>query len=128
MGKKSKAVNAGAKNTTGANQGSKTSEIQKEAASKTESGYLCSMGYAPKINEEYHWFQSVPIVAFSAIIILIVQMASYERSMQQFFWYSGPDDLTDFFSYYKMIGILVCAGLALLILLYRVFTQSFAHC
>ena len=101
---------------------------QKEGTldTKSELGYLISMGYAPKIDEEYHWFQSVPIVAFSAIIILIVQMASYERPMQQFFWYSGSDDLTDFFSYYKMIGILVCAGLALLILLYRVFTQSFA--
>jgi O-antigen ligase len=101
---------------------------QKEAKldTKSESGYLVSMGCAPKIGKEYHWFQSVPIVAFSSVIILIVQMASYQRPMQQFFWYSGPDDLTDFFSYYKMIGILVCAGLALLILLYRVFTQSFA--
>ena len=104
----------------------KSDQNEAKLIDKRESGYLASMGYAPKINKEYHWFQTVPIVAFSAIIILIVQMASYERPMKQFFWYSGSNDLTDFFSYYKMIGILICAGLALLILLYRVFTQSFA--
>lgn len=88
--------------------------------------YLFSMSYAPTLKEELHWFQMVPTVLFSAVIILIVQMASYERPMQQFFWYSGSDDLTDFFSYYKMIGILICAGLALLFLLYRAFVQAFA--
>lgn len=88
--------------------------------------YLLSMGYAPKISEDLHWFQLVPIIMFSAITILIVQMASYERPMQQFFWYSGSNDLSDFFSYYKMIAILISAGFVLLILLYRVFTQSLA--
>jgi hypothetical protein len=88
--------------------------------------YLFSMSYAPTLKEELHWFQMVPTVLFAAIIILIVQMANYERPMKQFFWYSGPNDLTDFFSYYKMIGILICAGLALLFLLYRAFVQAFA--
>lgn len=88
--------------------------------------YLISMGYAPRIKEDFHWFQLLPIILFSAITILIVQMANYERPMQQFFWYSGPNDLSDFFSYYKMITILICASFVLLVLLYRIFTQSLA--
>jgi hypothetical protein len=68
----------------------------------------------------------LPVIFFSSVIILIVRLASYERNMDQFYWYAGSgSNLTDFFSYYKMIAILVCAVVCLLILLYRVFIQSF---
>jgi hypothetical protein len=92
----------------------------------TGAGYLWSMSYAPSIDEGVHWFQLMPIAFYTAVIIMITQMANYTRPMEQFFWYSGGDDLVDFFSYYKMMAILICTGLVLLILLYRVFTQSLA--
>lgn len=92
----------------------------------SKEGYLWSMSYAPKIDEGVHWFQLLPITFFTAVIVMLVQMVNYNRPMEQFFWYSGGNDLVDFFSYYKMVGILVIAGLVLLILLYRVFTQSLA--
>lgn len=82
------------------------------------------MSRAPKIDEEFHGFQLLPIAFFTAVIILITQMASYRRPMAQFFWYSAGNELTDYFSYYKMVAIIICGVLALLILLYRVFDQS----
>lgn len=88
--------------------------------------YLWSMSYAPRLDEGVHWFQILPISFFAAFVILITQMKSYERPMEDFFWYSGDNHLVDFFSYYKMAAILLCAGIALILLIYRVFTQSLA--
>lgn len=90
-----------------------------------EQGYLFSMSHAPSIDQGVHWFQLLPVMFFTAIVILMVRMTPYERPMAQFFWNGGGDSLTDFFSYIKMTAVLVVTGLAILILLYRVFTQSF---
>lgn len=61
---------------------------------------------------------------FTAFIILIVRMHNYERPMNQFFWSSGETSLSDFFSYYKMVAILICGILVLLVLLYKAMTGS----
>lgn len=92
---------------------------------KGRSDYLFSMSHAPSIDQGVHWFQLLPVMFFTAVVILMVRMTPYERPMAQFFWNGGGDNLTDFFSYIKMIAVLVVTGLAILILLYRVFTQSF---
>ena len=84
-----------------------------------------SMSHAPSIGQGVHWFQLLPVMFFTAVVILMVRMTPYERPMAQFFWNGGGDSLTDFFSYIKMTAVLVVTGLAILILLYRVFTQSF---
>ena len=103
-------------------------EKQKNDVSLKDSkeGYVWSMSCAPRIDEGVHWFQLLPIAFYTAVIVMITQMVNYSRPMDQFFWYSGGDDLVDFFSYYKMMAILICAGLVILMLLYRVFTQSLA--
>ncbi|NLN49263.1 MAG: O-antigen ligase family protein [Clostridiales bacterium] len=85
---------------------------------------ILKMSSAPDLTEGMHWFQLLPIMAFGAIVIVLMRMVPYERPMQGYFWYSGENDLTDFFSYLKMEAILIIAGLSLLILLYRVFTQT----
>lgn len=87
--------------------------------------YLFQMSFAPRIGDSTHWVQMIPAAFFTAFIIMIVYMKVYERPMIQFFWSNGKTQLSDFFSYYKMAAILICAVLALIILLYRVFTQSF---
>jgi len=66
-----------------------------------------------------HWIQMIPAAFFTAVVIIIVRMTSYERPMDQFFWISDSNHLIDFFSYYKMGAITVCAASALMILLYR---------
>ena len=91
---------------------------------QTKSDYLFSMSYAPKIDESVHWLQLLPIAFFGAFVIIIVKMYSYSRNMEQFYWSSGNSNLTDFFSYYKMVAILICAVLTLVLLLYRLCTQS----
>ena len=64
------------------------------------------------------------IAFFTAFIIMITRMFTYERPMDQFFWSSGDNIISDFFSYYKMTAIIICGILALLILLYRVMTGT----
>lgn len=77
-------------------------------------------------NESTHWLQMVPIVFFSAIVILIVRMYSYKRDMDQFYWSNNSSgDLVDFFSYYKAIAVIVCAALAIIFVLFKYCTKSF---
>lgn len=87
--------------------------------------YLLRMSLAPKLDESIHWFQMLPAAFFTAVVIIITRMHVYERPMAQFYWSGGDKSLTDFFSYFKMTAILTCAILALVFLLYRIFTQSF---
>lgn len=87
--------------------------------------YLFSMSQAPSLNESTHWFQMLPATFFTALVIIIVRMHTYTRPMDQFYWSGRNNDLTDFFSYFKMCAIFICAILAVVLLLYRVFTVSF---
>lgn len=99
-------------------------KLQSKKSINNNSDYIFSMSMAPRIDESLHWFQILPAAFFTAFIIMIVRLHQYERPMTQFFWTNSGNDLTDFFSYYKMVAIVICATLALLVLLYRVFSQS----
>lgn len=77
-------------------------------------------------NNETHWLQMIPIVFFSACVILIVRMYSYNRDMNQFYWSNNTDgDLVDFFSYYKSIAILICAALVVLFIIIKFCMNTF---
>ncbi len=89
-----------------------------------EFDYIFKLSLAPKGDDNNHWFQLIPIAFFSAVIIMITRMATYERPMDQFFWSGGQNSQVDFFSYYKMIAIILCAVLVLFLLLYRAFAQT----
>ncbi len=104
----------------------KKNERNEKGRLNIKSDYLFNMSYAPRIDDSIHWLQMLPIAFFGAFVIMIVKMHSYTRNMEQFYWSSGNGNLTDFFSYYKMVAILVCAALALILLLYRLCTQSFS--
>lgn len=71
-----------------------------------------------------HWFQMIPAIFFTSVVILIVRMHEYKLDMSEFYWMGSNSDLTDFFSYHKMTAILGCAIFVLLILLYKIITQS----
>lgn len=86
--------------------------------------FFWSMSMAPRLEESMHWFQMLPAAFFTACVIIIVRMHSYTRPMSQFYWTNSGNDSIDFFSYFKMVAITLCAVIALLILLYRVFSQS----
>lgn len=112
-------------------QGGKTAVPQQSAKSQTSKAlgkhddYLCSMSMAPRIDEDMHWFQLLPAGFFTAFIIMIVRLYEYNRPMNQFYWTNSGNDLSEFFSYYKMVAIVICAILAIIFMLYRVFSQSF---
>ena len=90
-----------------------------------ESSYLWKMSFAPKIDESYGIIQNFPLIFFTSIIIVFVRAVFYKRSMEQFYW-AIDDNLVDFFSYYKMVAIIICAVLVCLLVLYRAFAQSLA--
>jgi len=70
--------------------------------------------------------QMLPAIVFTALTILVVRMHAYQRPMSQFFWTTETDDsnITDFFSYNKMIVIVCCGVLVLLILIFNATTEA----
>ena len=90
--------------------------------------YVFRMKHAAQAEEETGVGQLLPAIVFSAFVILIVRMYAYTRPMGQFFWTSQSDTtpIADFFAYYKMLAIVLCTAVALLLLLYRITTQSLA--
>lgn len=108
--------------------GSKSGAAVKAALKRQQDpDYLWSMSHAPRVGEDTHWFQLLPAAFFTALVILIVRMHVYHRPMEQFFWSTdtSASDITDFFSYFKMVAIVICAAVALIMILYRLCTQSF---
>lgn len=101
-------------------QGNKTADTLRK-----NSDYSYSMSMAPRIDEGMHWFQLLPATFFTAFVILIVRLHEYERPMDQFYWTNDGSDLVEFFSYFKMVAIIICTVSALVFLLYRSFSQSF---
>ena len=101
-----------------------TKEKDKEISVKDDS-YLVRMNSAPKIGDNSAIVMMLPLIFFTAFVIMITRMMEYQMDLTQFF---GGDTFSrlDFFSYGKMIAILICAGLVLLFLCYQVFAQSFA--
>lgn len=90
--------------------------------------YAFAMSHAISIDSSASILNTVPIASFAALVILVVRMHTYYRPMSQFFWTTQTDEsqLSDFFSYNKMVLIVISAGIALLMLLFRITTQSLA--
>ena len=91
----------------------------------SKEGYIWSMSYAPSIDTHIVSIQLIPAILFSAFAIMIVRLFRYNRDMARFYWSSSGDTLADFFSHYKVVIIVTATILALVMLLYRVVTQSF---
>lgn len=108
---------------------SKNRKNKREAASPApkrsdDPRLLWSMSQAPTLDSDGYGLQILPAVFSTAIIILIVRMVSYTRPMDQFYWTAGKNQLTDFFSYAKMVALLACTAVVLLVLLFRLCTQT----
>ena len=69
-------------------------------------------------------FEGILIAFFCAFIIMTVRMHTYERPMDSFFWSSGGNQVVDFFSFFKMVFVLACGGLALIMILLRVLSRT----
>ncbi len=106
-------------------QKSKVPKPHKEKVVPDEpKGNVFSMSHAPRLDEGYHRFQDLPIMVFIGIIFAIVRMKTYTSPLQGFYWTNYKEAYSDFFSYYKAAFIILMATLAVLILLYRLMTQS----
>ena len=88
-------------------------------------GYLWNMRRAPGIDKNMGIVQTLPLIFFTAAVIMIVRMTVYTRKMDQFYW-ALNNVSADFFSYYKMAAIITCAAAVLLFLLYRAITKTLA--
>ena len=95
---------------------------------KNKDDYAFSMSFAQGIEQDSSWLHMVPIAFFAAVVILIVLIHPYTRPMTQFYWTSDTDTsyISDFFSYGKMVCIIISAITAALLILFRVTTQSLA--
>jgi O-antigen ligase len=67
--------------------------------------------------------EMAPAVLFTAVVIVFVRMYSYTRNMKQFYWSGRVNNLSEYFSHYKVVFILVSAALAVIALLYRGITR-----
>ncbi|MDR1134601.1 MAG: O-antigen ligase family protein [Clostridiales Family XIII bacterium] len=92
--------------------------------SAKDPSYLLSMSHAHSPDESVYGFQLVPAVLFTAIVIVVIRMFNYSRDMSSFYWSGSSSSLVDFFSHYKVVLIVISAVTALLMLLYRLCTQS----
>ena len=72
-----------------------------------------------------HWLELIPVSVLTAIIILIMYMHRYEIDPGNHAWLNETS-YVDFYSYFKMIAILVCAIYVVLVLLYRLVNQTLA--
>ncbi len=90
--------------------------------------YAFAMSHAVSIDSSASVLNMIPIACFAALVILVVRMHTYYRPMSQFFWTTQTDEsqLSDFFSYNKMVMVIVSAIIALLMILFRITTQSLA--
>ncbi len=70
------------------------------------------------------WYYLMPLVLAVAVVPLIVYMRIIPLEGAAFEFWTGEKQNTDFFSYYKGIGIIVAAAAALLVLLVRGFYQE----
>jgi hypothetical protein len=82
-------------------------------------------GGARAATQSSHWFKVLPITVFSTLVILLVRMVTYKGTANEFYWFSSPADISDFFCIFKTQVISVLAVLMLVILLYNVFIQDF---
>ena len=99
----------------------------KEDTKASKEGYITAMSYAPGIDKGIHGLQLVPAAIFAAVAILIVRQFQYYRDMSGYYWSSASPDkpLVDFFSHYKAVCVEIAVALAVLVILYRLITQSF---
>ena len=98
---------------------------EKGGSRAAESGYWLRMSHAPEPREGSNVASMLPIMFFSAFVILIVHAFSYTRNTDDFYWMvADSGDQTDFFSYGKMAAILILAVVVIFIVLYRVMTAT----
>ena len=105
----------------------KTNDIKSKRNRKNNQkneGPVWYMSHAPSLDKGYHWTQHVPIIVFTAIIIMIVFMKTYQSPMEGYYWHSDTTIFNDFFSYYKSIFTILTGTLAVLMVLYRLTTQT----
>ena len=91
-----------------------------------EQGYWLRMSHAPEAGESSNIASMLPVMLFGALVILIVHAFTYTRDISDFYWMTGDAEQSDFFSYGKMIAILILAVVVLFIALYRVMTATLA--
>jgi hypothetical protein len=64
----------------------------------------------------YNWYLLLPLMLLLAIVPLIVYLKVVPLTGASFDLWTGQKENMDFFSYYKMVWILISSGLAVVVL------------
>lgn len=92
----------------------------KKSQAVPDRNYLLRMAGAG--NSRNNWVTILPIIVFTAFVIMVVRIHNYTLPMSQFFWTNLTDDAeqSDFFAYWKLVLMIICAVFALFVILYKV--------
>ena len=96
----------------------------KAPVKSVRSEYAWSMSEAPQIGESRGLIQAIPMIFFTAFIIMLMRAVRYTRHVEEFYWINSNGREIDIFSYCKMTAIIICAAVVLLIIAYRAFAQN----
>ena len=97
---------------------------EKGLQAQADPGYWLRMRHAPESGEGSSAVAMLPVMLFGALVILIVHAFTYTRDTSSFYWMTAESEQNDFFSYGKMIAVLILAVTVIAIMLYRVMTAS----
>lgn len=74
--------------------------------------------------KEYSFIHLLPIIAVLAVIPLITCRYEYKTNLTVFDWYIGRDTTSDFFLYYKSVGIIIASICMILWLVYMLLSEE----
>lgn len=79
---------------------------------------------AIKKNDAFKAIVILPSIIFTSLIILIVRLEIIDNKITDFWWNQQGGQVADFFSYNKMVMILLIASIAALIMIFKYFLHK----
>lgn len=77
-----------------------------------------------KEEKKFSFFLILPVIAVLAIIPLITFYYKYDTKLDQFEWYSGRVEQTDFFLHYKSVALILVSIYMVFAVIYMVFGEE----
>lgn len=119
-------LNKHTEETVMANKAQKDQKTNEKLKIEKDPDYILRMSHAPARGTASPIYQMLPLLLFAAATIMIVRLHIYTRPMSQFYWTPQTDttQLYDFFSYDKMVFLVVMTVIAVFLMIVSFASQS----